>query len=324
MPLARRIAYDPVKGRAWLICSRCSQWNLVPLDERWEVLEECEERTSQTRLSGSWGKLTLISLGRRLELLRIGDSFRGDIAGWRYARHLRQRFLRSTIILAVATVCATGLCLVGVLRGLGAGFGPIANAVAWGAIMVAGIASKEWISFAIRRERETVLRVDAEGDEPRVVRGQNLANLRITGIVESPGWAIQVTHDKGQTLLLGAEAVWALEKAMAWINRAGGSAAEVQQALQLLESSGSASNYLVEAAREMDRLRLSVSGVPELPARIRLALEMAAHDLGEMDAIRRELEHLNQRWHAAEEEAGISDELFAPPQFASFLARFRR
>src|SRR5688572_21345683 len=40
--VGRKIAFDTRRGRLWVICSRCGQWNLTPLEERWEALEECE------------------------------------------------------------------------------------------------------------------------------------------------------------------------------------------------------------------------------------------------------------------------------------------
>jgi hypothetical protein len=41
-PIGRRLAFDPAKGRLWVVCSHCGRWNLTPLEERWEAVEECE------------------------------------------------------------------------------------------------------------------------------------------------------------------------------------------------------------------------------------------------------------------------------------------
>lgn len=38
-PVGRRIAFDAAKGRLWVVCAVCRQWNLSPLDERWEAIE---------------------------------------------------------------------------------------------------------------------------------------------------------------------------------------------------------------------------------------------------------------------------------------------
>lgn len=41
-PVGRRLAFDPAKGRLWVVCRKCERWNLTPLEERWEAIEECE------------------------------------------------------------------------------------------------------------------------------------------------------------------------------------------------------------------------------------------------------------------------------------------
>src|SRR6266576_832295 len=37
--VGKRLAFDEWKGRLWVICPRCSRWNLTPLDERLERIE---------------------------------------------------------------------------------------------------------------------------------------------------------------------------------------------------------------------------------------------------------------------------------------------
>src|SRR2546423_11734205 len=37
--VGRRLAFDEWKGRLWVICPRCSRWNLAPLDDRLERIE---------------------------------------------------------------------------------------------------------------------------------------------------------------------------------------------------------------------------------------------------------------------------------------------
>ena len=49
-PVGQRLAFDPARGRLWVICARCSRWNLSPLEERWEAIDECERLFRGTRL----------------------------------------------------------------------------------------------------------------------------------------------------------------------------------------------------------------------------------------------------------------------------------
>ena len=48
-PVGRRVAFDAAKGRLWVVCRRCERWNLTPLDERWEAVEEAERFYRDTR-----------------------------------------------------------------------------------------------------------------------------------------------------------------------------------------------------------------------------------------------------------------------------------
>ena len=37
-----RLAFDAAKGLLWVVCRGCERWNLTPIEERWEAIEECE------------------------------------------------------------------------------------------------------------------------------------------------------------------------------------------------------------------------------------------------------------------------------------------
>ena len=39
-PVGRRLAFDAARGRLWVVCPHCHRWNLTPLEERWEAIEE--------------------------------------------------------------------------------------------------------------------------------------------------------------------------------------------------------------------------------------------------------------------------------------------
>ncbi|MEP6766785.1 MAG: hypothetical protein ABJB66_20890, partial [Gemmatimonadaceae bacterium] len=48
-PVGRRLAFDAAKGRLWVVCTTCARWNLTPLEERWESIEEAERAYRDTR-----------------------------------------------------------------------------------------------------------------------------------------------------------------------------------------------------------------------------------------------------------------------------------
>ena len=52
-PVGRRLAFDAAKGRLWVVCRKCGRWNLTPLEERWEAVEDCERIFRETRTRAS-------------------------------------------------------------------------------------------------------------------------------------------------------------------------------------------------------------------------------------------------------------------------------
>lgn len=89
-PLGRRLAFDPERGRLWVVCTNCDRWNLAPIEERWEAVEECERLFRATRLRYSTGNVGLAQLRSGVDLVRIGRALRPEIAAWRYGRLLDQ------------------------------------------------------------------------------------------------------------------------------------------------------------------------------------------------------------------------------------------
>ena len=61
-PIGRRLAFDSERGRLWVVCRRCRQWNLTPTEERWEAIEECERQYRDTRLRVSTDHIGLARL----------------------------------------------------------------------------------------------------------------------------------------------------------------------------------------------------------------------------------------------------------------------
>ena len=37
--VGRRLAFDEWRGRLWVICPKCTRWNLAPLEDRLERIE---------------------------------------------------------------------------------------------------------------------------------------------------------------------------------------------------------------------------------------------------------------------------------------------
>src|SRR5215216_5622292 len=78
-PVGRRLAYDEAKGRLWVACMACARWNLTPLEERWEAIEDCERRFRDTRLRASTDNIGLARVKEGLELVRVGKPLRPEM-----------------------------------------------------------------------------------------------------------------------------------------------------------------------------------------------------------------------------------------------------
>ena len=127
-PVGRRLAFDAKKGRLWVVCEQCSRWNLSPLDERWEAIEQCERSFRGTFVRVSTDNIGLARLSEGLELIRVGAPLRPEFAAWRYGRQFGRR-RRKTHVVAGAGVVAAAVA--------GLTIGPaIAPALGLGAISI--------------------------------------------------------------------------------------------------------------------------------------------------------------------------------------------
>src|SRR5438105_8606074 len=124
-PIGRRLAFDAATGRVWVICRKCERWNLTPLEERWEAVEQCERLFTQTRLRVSSENIGLSRLREGLELVRIGKPLRPEMAAWRYGDQFGRRRRKYLITTGAIGIAAAGVLIAGPATGIlaGGGFG---------------------------------------------------------------------------------------------------------------------------------------------------------------------------------------------------------
>src|ERR687883_176666 len=111
-PVGKRLAFDAAKGRLWVVCPACERWNLTPLEERWEAIEEAERLYSVTRLRASTDQIGMARLRDGTELVRIGEPLRPEFAAWRYGDQFGRRRKRQ-MLYASAALGAIGAVVVG-------------------------------------------------------------------------------------------------------------------------------------------------------------------------------------------------------------------
>src|SRR2546427_12644339 len=80
--VGRRIAFDEWKGRLWVVCPRCSRWNLTPFDDRLERIEGGARAAGQGRIAASPQQVRVIP-GEGYDFRRVGKTPRGEMGNWR-------------------------------------------------------------------------------------------------------------------------------------------------------------------------------------------------------------------------------------------------
>jgi hypothetical protein len=345
------MAFDPKKGRLWVICTRCGRWNLTPLEERWEAIDDCERLYRGTRLRMSTDNIGLARFRGGFEIVRIGPALLPEIASWRYGTRLARfepeepdarpgLFMRGAKLIARATAGA----LVGYAHAVGLSDDAVLR------------------MRTFRRGHGVMLRTSDERGTPIIVRYAHLGAAELVRPEKDAPWQLKLKHDGGIATLAESPALRVAGKMLATLNFGVASQAEVQHAIAKLDDAGDPEGYFTRVASLAmrtswgrfpdakedaeaqpkgsfsERLALQLAnrsfwgrggtGSDEqtplfrLPAVDRLALEMAANEDIERRALLGELEALHAAWQDAEEIAAIADEMFADDVLAEFKRQY--
>src|ERR1041384_2620866 len=120
-PVGQRLAFDAAKGRLWGVWRKCERWNLSPLDERWEAIDQAERLYRDTRKRVATDNIGLAKLPDGTTLIRIGQPLRPEFAAWRYGDQFGRRRNRQ-ILVATGGIAALGAVIVGgAVAGVGIG-----------------------------------------------------------------------------------------------------------------------------------------------------------------------------------------------------------
>ncbi len=311
-PVGHRLAYDGVRGRLWVVCRRCERWNLSPLEERWEAIDQCERLFEKARKRVATDNIGMARLDGGLDLVRIGTPLRGEFAAWRYGDQFGRRRQR-------ALVAGTAL-------------GVMAGAAAFGALLLsASLGGGYWAYLAgervakRRKARKLIARIPTEGDEVLTVLGEHLPEVRLVpergGVL---GWKIEVPHVGGSRFLRGEWAPHAASLLLPTINKAGGTRSIVDRAVKRLENFEDPTTYMLSAAAESFNQKRPGDSLMKLPEDIRLAIEMAVNEESERHAFHNDMWLLEHAWRQAEEIALIADDLTMPTEVDIQLLDLKR
>ncbi len=324
-PVGKRLAFDAAKGRLWVVCEQCGRWNLTPLEERWEAIEECERTFRGTYVRVSTSNIGLARLRDGMELSRVGVPLRPEFAAWRYGRHFSTRRRRTQYIAgagvaaAAAAAVTLGPTLVPALS-LGAISIVVIPGITtlMGAVPIVGmLAARDYI------QHDRVVARLAADRRVVTVRAKHLgdAELRVHGH-DGPA-SLVVHHDGGWTEFNDTAAIHNTGILIAGANKYGADATRIEDAVRQIENAGDAGGFLSEASsrngwrggKVMSLLNhYRGLGAMKLSATERLALEMAVHEESERRAMEGELAVLESAWRNAEEIAAIADDELTPPK----------
>jgi hypothetical protein len=293
-PVGGRVAFDPARGRLWAICGSCRRWNLAPIEERWEALDELERLSrDHGRLLSQTANITLIRAGPA-ELVRVGRAGLTEEAWWRYGRELtarRSRYKRLKYIEIVAMVAA--------------GF-------YWGGEALNRIS--RWYDFGSTAWRGS-LTCPKCGEPLNEISFRNSRQLIVVPAADA-GVALEMGcprcrfgEQPGRHRLDGLAAQHVLRRVLAWRHYAGASEARIREATGAIQAAGSAEHL----SRSVAGGTLTIEKLDGKKNRTRsIALEIALNDEVERRLLEAELEELEARWREEEQLAAIVDGELTP------------
>lgn len=325
-PVGKRLAFDESNGRLWVICRKCERWNLTPIEERWEAIEECERAFRSATMRMSTDNIGLARVAGGLDLVRIGRPERPEFAAWRYGDQFGKRRRRN---IATAGVAAGVLGL--------AALGPV-----FGASGILTLSALFVARGMNARDGSTKIPI-AGAAYPFVVERKHLVGIRLLPD-DSAGWMLDVpirtplvdpfNKARGErpptgirfqrkrfgshAIFSGSEGLRAAGQVLSVLYRRGAARNSVESAVGYLGGANDPNAFLAREARRLDK-RFGVDPVSTFPNHVRLAMEMAVNESVERRALQGELAQLELAWRQAEEIASISDNLLVPEEVADWV-----
>ena len=312
------------------MCPSCDQWNLVPVEERWETLEECERLVEGAEVRAGDSGVGVARTAAGLELLKASGLSDADIANARYGRRLqrRQRVLQ-------ATFAALGLTAIGVgIRAAMSSGSGIVGAYAGG--LVGYGLFRIWRAPPIGW-----LRVVVPSGRTLIIWPWQLKKVRLVMRSENAPPELVVPRLGEDLRLSGDEAVDVLACLLPQVNGPDCVDASIRRAVNDVTEAEAAGRRQVKKARKKkakgtdpapqtglrpwQHLAVLVARRPLITAfpEYRLALEMAVMEELERRELSRYARSLGEAWGDEEEIASIADDLLTPVELRERLAQLR-
>jgi hypothetical protein len=311
-----RLAFDPARGRLWVVCRSCRRWSLTPIEERWEALEELEKLSrDRAKLLSQTDNIALLRSGT-LEIVRVGRAELTEEAWWRYGRELASRRQKWNQLGVAGTVAAGAVMLGGWATG---------GMTFFGAWLIMGHGKEtvrdgaRWLRFGSSAWRGDG-RCEACGHHFRTIPFAQRASLGLFP-GEEPGKPDLVarcprcgTYRGGGLRLQGRESERTLRRVLAYHHFAGASERRVISAARLIQEAGSPQDLTRIVVKDGRRLG-------DIQRTGGIALEIAVNEASEQRLLELELAELEAHWKREEELAEIVDGELTPLPMLESLRR---
>lgn len=285
--VGRRLAYDEWRGRLWVICSKCTRWNLTPLDDRLERIEAVARAAHGGHILASTDQIALIRW-QSYDFVRVGKPPRVELATWRYGERLKQRSREKAKIVVPLTIAAVGLGIaanVAAGGGLGIVVWNLHSLGEWGYVTIVGNRRVVFAEPPMCAHCGTLMQVRAKHVQHARLVQEAKADLAL--LLSCPS-----CHREG-ALLTGADAAQVLRQGLMFLNATKSGRKRAEDAARVVDQTGGPDGLIRDVSRRELTLR-------SLRAERRLALEMAVDEQAEV-------QELERQWREAEEIAEIAD-----------------
>jgi len=291
-----KYAFDPARGRLWIVCSGCGSWNLVPIEARWEAIEDLEKLArDRGRLLARTDNVALIEADRTT-LIRIGRTERREEAWWRYLKEaeLRRENARRIVRRGRWKDAFLNLLILGLPIPAGTDPDEWLNRA-----RVLQFTNTLWTGAAVCSEcggRST--RITFEDPLTVVSRGDDLC-------VRSDCPACGAAGRSAVVEVVGPAATRVLQRKLAYTNYAGATENSLNVAVDILDHAPDARTFVRTTFASPVPFSHLMSG--QL-----VAFEMAVNEAREADLLSMEVRALEARWREEEEIAFIVDRELTP------------
>jgi len=311
--IGERIAFDVDRGRLWVVCRRCGQWCLTPIEERWEAIADCDMLFQRAEARVSKANVALARAGD-VELIRIGQAGRDDIANWRYGPRFARRRRRARVVLGAAAIVSGGITGA-FLYAVGAA------TVSTGSTFVGAwlVAFAGMYAYQLRRlpDWAPVARLSLPGGSHRTLHRSDLAGITLHRRDDQPRVFARVQLGDALATYTGDDLIDLLTRILPHANWGGASRETIVAATAAVDRAEGLTGPGSSPRRgAWTRLLSPRRDVPQplmsMPIVDRLALEMAVAEEVERREMTTALPQLTERWSEEEEIARTSDDMFLP------------